>query len=188
MDLGFLPSRYAKALYESALEKGLSKGVYEAMRNLESMFNSPDGDRLTATVANPYVDETEKMNLVISACGKVDDNQLGVDSIVGDFMKLLFKNRRLDLVRGVALAYISLYRKKNEIRRVTVEWASRPEESTEDQMKSLVQRHIGNAKMEYNSVVNPDLIGGYRIAIDNERLDASVANEFNQLRQKLLSK
>lgn len=188
MDLGLLPSRYAKALYESALEKGLSSGVYEAMRNLESMFNGPDGDRLTATVANPYVDESEKMNLVIAACGNVEDNQPGVDALVGDFMKLLIKNRRLTLVRGVALAYISLYRKKNGIRRVTVEWASRPDSTTEEQMKGLVQRHIGTDKMEYNSTVNPDLIGGYRIAIDNERLDASVANEFNQLRQKLLSK
>ena len=71
---------------------------------------------------------------------------------------------------------------------MTVEWAATPDASTETQMKNLVLRHIGGDRMEYSSAVNPSLIGGYRIAVDNERLDASVANEFNQLRQKLLSK
>ncbi|MDE6343940.1 MAG: F0F1 ATP synthase subunit delta, partial [Muribaculaceae bacterium] len=111
-----------------------------------------------------------------------------VDALVKDIVKLLFHNRRLMLVRAIALSYIGLYRKKNGIRRVTVEWASRPDSSTESRMMGLIQKHIGDGTMEYDSKVNPQLIGGYRIAIDNERLDASVANEFNQLRQQLLSK
>lgn len=188
MDLGLLPSRYAKALYESALEKGLTEGVYEAMRNLERMFDGPDGDRLTEAIANPYVDEVSKMDLVISACDAKGAGRAELAQLVGDFVKLLCKNRRLSLVRGVALAYISLYRRKNGIRCVTVEWASRQDNATEAQMKSLIQSHIGDDTMEYSSTVNPELIGGYRIAVDNERMDASVANEFNQLRQKLISK
>lgn len=188
MDLGLLPSRYAKALFDSACEKGLSGGVYEAMLNLEAMFDGPEGVGLTAAVTNPYVGEAEKSALISSACGRVSDNQAGVDALIKDFVKLLFHNRRLTLVRAIALSYIGLYRKKNGIRRVTVEWASRPDASTESQMRDLVQRHIGEGTMEYDSKVNTQLIGGFRIAVDNERLDASVANEFNQLRQQLLSK
>lgn len=188
MDSGLLPSRYAKALYESALEKGLSEGVYEAMSSLERHFNGQSGERLLNAISNPYVAESEKEQLVTSACEYAGENRQNVSSLIEDFVKLLFKNRRLTLVRGVALAYISLYRKKNGIRRVSVEWASTPEATTEREMQNLIQRHIGNDKMEYSSAVNPELIGGYRIAIDNERLDASVLNEFNQLRQKLLSK
>ena len=188
MDLGLLPSRYAKALYESASERGLGDGVYEAMWNLESMFSGPDGERLVTAVANPYVEEGEKMALIVSACGGVNDRETAVAALVKDFVSLLFRNHRLTLVRGIALAYIALYRKRNGIRRVTVERAATPDASTETQMKNLVLRHIGGDRMEYSSAVNPSLIGGYRIAVDNERLDASVANEFNQLRQKLLSK
>lgn len=152
------------------------------------MFSGPDGERLVTAVANPYVEEGEKMALIVSACGGVNDRETAVAALVKDFVSLLFRNHRLTLVRGIALAYIALYRKRNGIRRVTVEWAATPDASTETQMKNLVLRHIGGDRMEYSSAVNPSLIGGYRIAVDNERLDASVANEFNQLRQKLLSK
>lgn len=41
--------------------------------------------------------------------------------------------------------------------------------------------------MEYSERVDPELIGGFVVNIDNERLDASVSNEFKQLRLKLLS-
>ena len=40
--------------------------------------------------------------------------------------------------------------------------------------------------MEYDTHVNPDLIGGFTVSIDNERLDASVKNELKQLRLNLL--
>lgn len=41
--------------------------------------------------------------------------------------------------------------------------------------------------MEYNLLIDPELIGGFTVDIDSERLDASVANELKQLRHKLLS-
>ena len=40
--------------------------------------------------------------------------------------------------------------------------------------------------MEYTYSTDPDLIGGFTVDIDNERLDASVKNELKQLRLKLL--
>ncbi len=40
--------------------------------------------------------------------------------------------------------------------------------------------------MEYSSRVNPDLIGGFTVTIDNRKLDASVSNELKQLRVSLL--
>ncbi len=40
--------------------------------------------------------------------------------------------------------------------------------------------------MEYTFRVDPDLIGGFTVDIDNERLDASVKNELKQLRLRLL--
>ena len=58
----------------------------------------------------------------------------------------------------------------------------------EDRLRKLIQRHLGSAQMEYRHLIDPDLIGGFVVSIDNEKLDASVANELKQLRLKLLSK
>ena len=41
--------------------------------------------------------------------------------------------------------------------------------------------------MEFIATINPALLGGFVVNIDNERLDASIKNELEQLRLKLTS-
>ena len=40
--------------------------------------------------------------------------------------------------------------------------------------------------MEYSSAVDPQLIGGFVVNVDNERLDASVRQQLQQMRQHLI--
>ena len=55
-------------------------------------------------------------------------------------------------------------------------------------LSKKVGKHLPDgASAEYTEAVDSALIGGFTVAIDNERLDASVANELKQLRLKLLS-
>ena len=54
-------------------------------------------------------------------------------------------------------------------------------------LKSLVEKHLGDATVEFTKDVDPDLIGGFVVTVNSERLDASVSNEIKQLRLKLLS-
>ena len=41
--------------------------------------------------------------------------------------------------------------------------------------------------MEFTAAVDSELLGGFVVNIDNERLDASIKNELEQLRLKLTS-
>ena len=100
------------------------------------------------------------------------------------FMELLADNNRLDMARDIALAYLKIYRREHNICLVTVTSAAPMAEAEEKRLKQLIQRHLGS---EYNHLINPDLIGGFQVSIDNEKLDASVANELKQLRLKLLN-
>lgn len=103
------------------------------------------------------------------------------------FMELLADNNRLDMARDIALAYLKIYRREHNICLVTVTSAAPMAEAEEKRLKQLIQRHLGSAAMEYNHLINPDLIGGFQVSIDSEKLDASVANELKQLRLKLLN-
>ena len=40
--------------------------------------------------------------------------------------------------------------------------------------------------MAYSSAVDPQLIGGFVVNVDNERLDASVRQQLQQMRQHLI--
>ncbi len=182
MNEGLVPRRYAKALYGFALEKGVAERVYTMMKNLTASFAANGG--LQPTLANPYVGASDKEALLVTAAGADK-----TDAAFADFLKLLAENRRLDMARDIALAYIDIYRKANDIHEVKVTSAHKLQPAEASRLKSLVERHLGrNAVVEFSTAVDPELIGGFTVAVGNERLDASLSNELKQLRLNLSSK
>lgn len=179
MDQGLIPRRYAKALYEVASERGLATELYEHMQTLEKAFASEP--QLGSTMKNPFISEADKESLVITASQAQAD-----DPMIGDMLRVLKANRRLDMVREIASAYLDVYRKAKEIYRVKVTSAAPMDQDSLSRLKALIEQHLQGGKMEFTLNVDPELIGGFVIDIDNERLDASVKNELKQLRLKLL--
>ncbi len=181
MNEGLIPRRYAKALFKFALEKEQASRVYELMKSLSAAFVVEDG--LQQVIANPFVSDSDKIKLLDTAAGATVS-----DSCYHDFLKLLIENKRVDQIRGIAMAFEDYYRRENNIYRVNVVSAAPMEVDEETRLKSLIERHLGGATMEYTTAIDTDLIGGFVVNIDSERLDASIKNELKQLRLKLLSK
>lgn len=193
MNEGLIPNRYAKALYKFACEKGADQGLYRLTGNLVKSF--ADNSALKDAVTNPFVADDKKIQLLMTAAagapagsaspkGTADD--ASVREVYADLLKLLKQNKRLAMAREIALAYREIYRRQNRIYRVTVVSAQPLDPSEEGRLKNLVASHLDGGKMEYTFRVDPDLIGGFTVDIDNERLDASVKNELKQLRLRLL--
>ncbi|MCM1522310.1 MAG: F0F1 ATP synthase subunit delta [Muribaculaceae bacterium] len=182
MNQGLIPARYAKALYEFATESGDDKNVFSLMQTLTASFAAEPG--LQKVMANPFVAAKEKVALITTAAGPDAAGCKPFERFLG----LLVENGRLDMVREIALSYIGLYRREHNIRLVTVTSAAPLDPAEEQRLRSLVQSHLGDATMEYQTAIDPELIGGFTVKIDNEKLDASVANELKQLRLSLLSK
>lgn len=181
MNQGLVPNRYAKALYKFALEKGQAERVYEIMKQLASAFAGQP--KLRQTVANPFVPVEDKTKLLMTAGGA--DSK--TDACFADFLRLLHENNRMDLIREMALSYETLYRKENNIYKVNVITATKLPDDELKRLRDLVEKHLNGASMEFSESIDPDLIGGFVININSERLDASLSNELKQLRLKLLS-
>jgi F-type H+-transporting ATPase subunit delta len=180
MDQGLLPRRYAKALYKLAVERNCDGVLYANMQGIVDAFaNTPS---LQQTIANPFVDAATKTQLLLTAAGSGADGS----ATLADFIKLLVTNRRIDLARSIALAYLRIYRDANNIYSVEIVSASELAAADEKRLRALIDRHLDGATAEYTFATNPDLIGGFVVNIDSERLDASVKNELEQLRLNLL--
>lgn len=180
MDQGLIPKRYAKAIYEVAQANSSAQKLYQQMQALAAAFAAEP--KLSETMNNPFVADSDKAALVRTAAGaKAGDKDF--DAII----RLLTTNHRIGMVRDIATAYLKIYRKANKIYIVEVEAAAPMASAEEQRLKDLIQQHLGkDATMEYQFHVDPELIGGFVVKIDNERLDASVKNELKQLRLKLL--
>ncbi|MDE6332122.1 MAG: F0F1 ATP synthase subunit delta, partial [Muribaculaceae bacterium] len=83
-------------------------------------------------------------------------------------------------------AYTLLYRQERDIYRVHVVSAAPLADDQEKRLKSFIEGHLNGASMEYTSSVDPGLIGGFVVNVDNERLDASVRQQLQQMRQQLI--
>ena len=150
------------------------------MHTLEDSFVAEPS--LQQAVANPFIPAPDKRKLLISAAGATDKDEVYVR-----FIQLLVENNRLDAARDIALAYMKIYRSEHRIYLVTVTSAAPMGAAEEDRLKALIERHLDGGTMEYHHRVDPELIGGFTVTVNNEKLDASVADELKQLRIKLLS-
>lgn len=180
MNEGLIPSRYAKALYLFGREKAADKRLYIKMKTLCASFAAQPA--LQEVLGNPYISDADKIALLDTASGDTAN-----DIVFNDFLKLLSQNHRLDLARGIANAYIALYRKEHRIYEVKVTTAAPMSDVEEKRLHDLVARHLDGGTMEYTSSVDPSLIGGFTVSVGNERIDASISNEFKQLRLNLIS-
>lgn len=181
MNDGLIPRRYAKALLKFASERGDSERCYDLMKTLCHSFDSNPG--LAETLANPFVGNDEKTSLLMTASGA--DR---ADKTFADFIALLLTNNRVDSTHEIALAYQSLYRKANHIYSVEITTAAPMGKPEMDRLRRIIGSHVKDGTVEYSERVDPDLIGGFVVTIDSERLDASLKNELKQLRLNLLSK
>ncbi len=181
MNEGLIPRRYAKALFKVCQERKDEERVYALMTTLAESFASTAG--LSQTVSNPFVPASQKVELLTIAAQASEQ-----DTTYADFLKLLIETKRINFMRDIAIAFLAIYRKTNGIYSVKVTSAGDLSSSEVDRIKSIITRHLPeDSKIEYSSSVDPELLGGFVVSIDNERLDASVKNEFEQLRLKLIS-
>lgn len=179
MDNGLIPQRYAKALYKFAIEHGSAEAVYEEMKQVISSFQA--NPRLAKVLANPFVGDAEKYDLLKAAAGdKVENDFLG-------FIKLILEKRREEYALQMALAYRDIYRRANRISQVRITTAVHLPDAEMDKLRRLVSNSFKDTKLEFTEQINPDIIGGFIIDVDDSRMDASISNEIEQLRLTLLS-
>ena len=100
MDQGLLPRRYAKALYKYAVERDVAAQMYTVMDTLTKAYD--DNASLQATIANPFVDNARKASILATAAEAKSQGKAA--EAFDDFVHLLGRHRRMDIMRETALA------------------------------------------------------------------------------------
>ncbi|MCH5230599.1 MAG: F0F1 ATP synthase subunit delta [Muribaculaceae bacterium] len=178
MDNGLIPRRYAKALYKFALEKGETQKIYELSKRVIDAFKSnPD---LQKVLSNPFIANDDKEKLLMAAAGENDE-------IFRQFVLLILHQRRVEYAQAMMLAYRDIFRKEHHISQAKITTAVKLDEERMKKLRRLVTDAFKDSKLEFSEEVDPSLIGGFKIDVDSVRMDASLSNELEQLRQTLLS-
>ena len=169
--------RYAKALFNYALEKKAIDEVFGEIQKLITVFeNVPD---FRVAIDNPVMSIKNKLALVKNAIsGDVSD-------ILDRFIKLVLDRRRENHLYRIALSYQDLYRKYKNITVGRLITATSFDNSVIEKIKEIVQK--GNSGViEFKTEINPEIGGGFVLFIDSYRLDASVATQLKTIKKQLL--
>lgn len=176
MDIGVISVRYARALLKAAVEAGTENEVYREMQTLaESFIAVPE---FKSAVDNPMLPKDNKRELIVTACGRK------VSAMVETFIALVLKEDREDVLQFISNSYITLYRQYKNIIRGKLTTAVPVSDATQQKMKAMVESKT-KGTVEFETEVNPDIIGGFVLEYDTYRLDASVQSQLRGILSQL---
>ena len=87
---------------------------------------------------------------------------------------------RENMIQFMAYSYVTLYRKQKNVIRGKLTTAARVSVETEQKMRQMVESKT-QGTVEFETEVNPDIIGGFILEYDTYRMDASVKSKLNNI-------
>jgi F-type H+-transporting ATPase subunit delta len=176
MDIGVISVRYARALLKSATEQKLDDTVYQEMQLMSKSYI--DVPQLRQTIDNPMLSKEKKEKLLLTSVGGQPTD------LTKAFIQLVLREGREPVMQFIANSYVTLYRKQRNVIRGRLITAARVSPATEQKMRQMVESNT-NGNVEFETEVNPDIIGGFILEYDTYRMDASVKAKLNTILQAL---
>ena len=164
--------RYARALLKSATDQKQEDTVYQEMMTVAKSYL--DVPALRHTIDNPMLSKDKKEALLLVAAGEKPCE------LTKAFIALVLKEDRENVMQFMANSYITLYRKQKNVIRGKLTTAARVSAETEQKMRQMVESKT-NGTVEFETEVNPDIIGGFILEYDTFRMDASVRSKLNNI-------
>ncbi|MGB1102355.1 MAG: ATP synthase F1 subunit delta [Crocinitomicaceae bacterium] len=170
--------RYAQALIDLAAEINTVEEVYGDMNQLASVCEESRDFR--ALLNSPVIVWHKKQAIFKQLFEKsISEMSMG-------FMNLIAKNSRENLLPEIAEGYIQLYKKSKNIHEVYVTSAVALDQSTKDKIIEKIKAEV-NGTIELTETVDPELIGGFIVRMEDKQIDASISSQLADLRNVLLN-
>lgn len=167
--------RYAKAILELAKANNNANAVQQDMILIYKTIT--ENKELEYFIANPVLSNQIKKNALVEVFSSISH-------VTNDLFKLLFENKRFELLQEIAHQFIALFDEANgvEVAKVTTAEALTPELETQILQKIA---SISNKKVTIENTIDPALIGGFILRIGDMQYNASIANKLQALKREL---
>jgi F-type H+-transporting ATPase subunit delta len=170
--------RYAKALFDLALETGQLEKVKDDIQTILSV----DHAEFNAVMMSPVItgDKKEKIFAAVFG-GKITE-------LTKSFFNLLFKKGREIAVKEILQAYGSLYRQHHKISIVEIITAAPVSETVNvvlrEKLKGLPR--FKDAMLEVTNKVDDKLIGGFVLNVEDMTYDASIRHDLVVIKKQFI--
>jgi len=170
-----LSSRYAKALFDFAGEKNQVEEVCGDLRLFSDTLK--ENRELQMLLRNPVVEPHQKHQIFESIFnGALRDTTY-------QFLDVLLRKKREPSLDTICEEFFKLYNTAHNIRPVTITTAQPLSDNLKSKIVAMLTEQT-HATVALQEVVDPEILGGFVIQMDDYYLDSSVLSKINKLRQE----
>jgi F-type H+-transporting ATPase subunit delta len=167
--------RYSRALFQSALELKILDKVYQDMIFVSEICKIAETKEF---LKSPIIPPSRKTAIFHSMLGN------NVEKITLSLIDLTVKNGREGFLPAVARVFISETLKYKGITGSVITTAVKIDDKIKKQIIDLMSG-IFKTKIELEEKIDPGIIGGFILRIDDNYIDASVRNKLRKIRKEL---
>ena len=135
-----------------------------------------------------YVQETGNGDAVYAQVRQILDNPESshgeLEPELQKFVALLVENGRLEYVKLIFRTFMRMYDESRN-RRIAHLTTAVPSPGLEERLKELLEKKL-DGSLVFDTSVDPSIIGGFKLQIDDNLLDASVSRQIEELRRQLI--
>ena len=167
--------RYARALFQSAIEKKVLDNVYNDMVFISEVCALPEVKEL---LTSPIIPPGKKSEIL----SKIFGNKL--EKLTSSLIGIVVVNGRESFLPSIARVLIKDIKEYKGITESVITTAVTINPEVKKKMVSFIE-DLYKTKVDLKEVVNPDLIGGFILKIEDNYIDASVRNKLRKIEKEL---
>ncbi len=178
MSVTRIASRYAKSLIELAQDQGKLEVVKEDIATFKQVLGNRDFELL---IKSPIIQGDKKQSIFKRIfSGKID-------TLTESFFDIVIRKGRESVLVDITEAFEDQYRGLKNITKAKVTTATQMTPAQLAKIKAgLLGMDIVKGSVELECEVDPNLIGGFVLEIEDKLYDASVKNKLAQLKKEIL--
>jgi len=157
MNDGKISVRYAKALFQSALDRKILDKVYQDMILVSEICTLEEFKEL---LENPVIKPSKKTTIINNTIGK------RIEGITGSMIALVVKNGRETFLPGIAREFMRTTKEHNGITESVLTTAVSIDDNLKQQISDIIAG-IFKTKVELKEVVDKNIIGGFILRVKN---------------------
>lgn len=170
--------RYSKALYQVGQEAGKTEAIHKDINLLLDTLK--ESKEFANLLSSPIVKTSEKVRIFSVIF------EGNIEPIVINFFNLLAKNKREQFLFEMCLNYNQLFKAEKGIQEAILTTSIPLNKTSKKEILEFLKKKF-KLNIELKEHVNPEIIGGFKLRIDDQQIDASIASKLRKIRTELLN-
>ena len=171
---------YARVLFDYTKEHGLLDAMQAEISKIKSCLDADKG--LIELIAAPIYSAKERQ-VILQKLVKT----LELSKDLDNFLKFMVKNDKLHLLRKVIDDFNVIATKAQGLKLVEVTVADQLSEQEQNKIKQQLEKVL-LSKIKISFKLDPKIIGGIIVRLDNKMLDTSIATKLFSLSEAINNK